>query len=256
MPSIKRGMMGAAGGVEAGTGAVKFDGSTYLERGGDLTGNSDGDYCSFSFWFRYDADDNDSRGSTIYETDGNHFKFVNSSNGVQVEGREDSPSYRVVDTGFGSGSMHNDTTNWHHVCGTVDGTTAGNNNFFVDDSASTIYRYGRLDGGDIDFTQANHTIGASEGGSPAITMSIWEFWVAIGVNLQMNTTSNRRKFINADLTPVDLGSDGSTPTGTAPIIYLSGTPDEFIVNKGTGGNFSVTAGALIDINPPTEANAA
>ena len=69
----------------------------------------------------------------------------------------------------------------------------------------------------------------------------------------MGTTSNRRKFINADLTPVDLGANGQTPTGTSPTIYMTGTPTEFLNNLGTGGNFSVAQGALVDVNPPTTA---
>ena len=39
--------------------------------------------------------------------------------------------------------------------------------------------------------------------------------------MDFTTTSNRRKFIDASGNPEDLGSDGSTPTGTAPEIYLA-----------------------------------
>lgn len=58
-------------------------------------------------------------------------------------------------------------------------------------------------------------------------------------------TATRRKFINADLMPVDLGADGSTPTGTQPMIFLSGDADAFVVNKGSE-EFTLVNGPLTD----------
>lgn len=40
--------------------------------------------------------------------------------------------------------------------------------------------------------------------------------------------------------PVDLGADGSTPTGTAPGVYLTGGAATFATNLGTAGSFAVT----------------
>jgi hypothetical protein len=56
----------------------------------------------------------------------------------------------------------------------------------------------------------------------------------------LSVTANRRKFINADLTPVDLGNDGSGPFGTQPPLFLtvrpgSSNPDDFLINNGSGG---------------------
>ena len=41
------------------------------------------------------------------------------------------------------------------------------------------------------------------------------------------------------------GTDGSTPTGTAPLVFLSGPAANYATNKGTGTGFT-TAGALTD----------
>jgi hypothetical protein len=43
--------------------------------------------------------------------------------------------------------------------------------------------------------------------------------------------------------PVSLGSDGSTPSGSQPIVYYK-SPFASLVNLGSGGDFSVTAGTL------------
>ncbi len=81
-----------------------------------------------------------------------------------------------------------------------------------------------------------------------------DFWVASGQYLDITTAPNIAKFISGGK-PVDLGADGSTPTGTAPPIFLRRAPSAaastFATNLGTGGTFSIgsgttTTGALID----------
>ena len=57
--------------------------------------------------------------------------------------------------------------------------------------------------------------------------------------------ANRRKFIDVDGKPVDLGSDGSTPTGTVPLMFFSGPTDDWHINKGSVGGFTET-GAFTD----------
>jgi len=253
-----RALVGAAAGLStrATTGAVQFDGSTHLERGADLTGNANSDFCTFSFWGRYDDDDNDDNDTHIFSTAALRFRIRNSANGVNVEAKHTSPAFGSADCQYGSSGMHTENEKWHHYCGTVDTNANSNCNFFVDDVKDVNYAQDADGSYTIGFVQSNHAIGGKPGSSAnKIKMSIYEYWIGIGVNLQMDTTSNRRKFINADLTPVSLGSDGSTPTGTAPLIYMSGGPSEFVTNKGSGGNFSVTSGALIDVGPPIKANA-
>ena len=60
--------------------------------------------------------------------------------------------------------------------------------------------------------------------------------------IDFSTEANRRKFATAGGKPVDVGTDGSTPTGGQPIIYLSVRPGDaaadFVTNRGTGGNFT------------------
>jgi len=62
--------------------------------------------------------------------------------------------------------------------------------------------------------------------------------------VDLSVTANRRKFINADLSPVDLGNTGANPFGTSPAIYLSirpgGVATDILINRGAG-NPTVTA---------------
>lgn len=63
----------------------------------------------------------------------------------------------------------------------------------------------------------------------------------------LSITSNLNKFINPDLSPVDLGGDGSGPLGSSPPIFLtvrpSGLAPDFLTNNGAGGSFTF-AGTL------------
>ena len=50
--------------------------------------------------------------------------------------------------------------------------------------------------------------------------------------IDLTVLSNRQKFYNSG--PVDLGSDGTTPTGTTPMNYFSGPFWQFPKNRGDG----------------------
>ena len=52
------------------------------------------------------------------------------------------------------------------------------------------------------------------------------------------STSDRRKFSTTDNKPVDLGSNGSTPTGHAPTIYLTGNASQWPNNAAGTGSFN------------------
>tara|TARA_Y100000310_G_scaffold167086_1_gene166802 strand:- start:304 stop:1068 length:765 start_codon:yes stop_codon:yes gene_type:complete len=240
-----------SGGAAAATGAVRFDGSTYMERGADLNGNADSTVASYSFWYRYDDDQNDNDTTNIFECDSNKFKFVNAAGGIAIEGRRASPSTRPLDVKISTD--HNDTTNWHHACGNLSTVAAASCALFVDDALSEAYLFGDFDSNTIDFTQTDHTFGAKQNGIDPVVMSFYDFWLDLGVWTDMENVTNRRKFIDGSGAPVDIGADGSTPTGSAPIVCFRGGAATFGTNVGTGGAFSVSAGALIETGAPTVA---
>ena len=88
-----------------------------------------------------------------------------------------------------------------------------------------------------------------DGSNNFVGMSMADLWIAPGVSLLDNNgyipEATRRKFISANGKPVDLGSDCSAPTGTAPAVCFSGDATTFGTNKGTGGTFTLT-GTLTD----------
>jgi hypothetical protein len=73
---------------------------------------------------------------------------------------------------------------------------------------------------------------------------IAELYFAHGQYLDFDTESNRRKFRDATGKPVSLGSNGSTPTGSTPLLYFhlddGETANNFATNRAGGSNFSVS----------------
>ena len=244
MPNVRRSMMAAAGSGASGPDAVNFNGSTWLSRGADMTGLSSSDYWTFSFWYKFDS----TTDSKVYENRSETVKFANTYL-WQIEADDTiNDGYEGLDT---------DLTKWHHTCGMVNSASAENTNYYRDDALiSPLYQLGTRDGTNISVSSIDHFFFTQGGPSRGAYFqgSIYEFWMDWGQNIDLTNTTTRRKFINADLTPVDLGSDGATPTGTAPTVYFTGGPSDFATNLGTGGAFSVGAGSLVAAVGPTVAN--
>jgi hypothetical protein len=97
---------------------------------------------------------------------------------------------------------------------------------------------------------ADHTFNLNGAGTAAghggAIADVWSANTPAFVDLSV--AANRRKFIHADLSPVDLGATGMGPTGTQPPVFLTvpagGVPSDFRTNYGTGGAFSGTFSTL------------
>lgn len=65
----------------------------------------------------------------------------------------------------------------------------------------------------------------------------------------LSVEATRRKFIMADGRPASLGTNGATPFGFSPAVFVTGVSDLFATNRGyLGGYFTVTNGPLIDVS--------
>ena len=97
--------------------------------------------------------------------------------------------------------------------------------------------------GNVDWTNTNWTMGATAGagGGNKIFADVGDFYLDDNF-FDISVLANERKFIDAAGKPVDLGEDGSGPTGAAPLVYFSKRDGEaasaFATNKGTGGGFT------------------
>jgi hypothetical protein len=238
---------------------VQFDGSNdYLTRGADLSGNANSKLVTGAFWFRANSATIGGNqniffsGADLLGTYG--FSLYRSgSEEIGVTGRDASGNSDLVVLS----SAYADTS-WHHCMFSFDMSDTGKRHLYIDDSSDlnvTTYTNDTLD-----FTQSEHYVGAANAfGSPfgLFAGDLADFWLDFGTYIDLSVASNRRKFVGASAaSSVDLGSDGSNPTGAAPIVFLSGAVGSWHTNDGDGGGFTEN-GALsaASADPPDYAAA-
>jgi hypothetical protein len=241
---VRRAAAATGGGGGGGGGyianAVNFDGANdYLTRGADLTGQANSNFALVSFWFNMNGSNGvqqrmfgDNGGPNIHLNRDVNNKFV----AIFINSAQTLNTWALVTT-----PQYSTTVNpgWHHVLISIDGGT-GRRQIYIDDAVPALTT-STINAGNIGWNQAGITdwaIGAVTNGSQKSIMDIAEFYINSAASLDLSVETNRRKFIDASGKPVDLGSDGSTPTGTSPILFLSGPTVGWHTNKGTGGGFT------------------
>jgi len=222
------------------TTASDYDGANdYASRGADLTGATDADKGIVAMWFRLDGGDGTKR--TFY---------LNGNSRVRLALLPDN-TIRVVLTDTGgvdlavivSSSTFTASATWRWVALSWDTSSATTTENFVQ-----LYVNDTQEAVDSDVannpaasSSTDHAVGAVPGGSNKYNGCLSEVFLHFGGSLDLSVEANRRKFIDSNGKPVDLGSDGSTPLGVTPLVYApDGDPSD---NKGSGGNFTIT-GAL------------
>ena len=214
-----------------------FDGSNdYLSKSDDLTGLSTGKVFTCSFFFR------------ITNTGTSNLRIMNSesSGGQFVIARGGSSADKKFHfRGFNSSGseicsvncnkIFEDSAQWHHIMCSVDLANSAAHLFVdgADDKASSP----TLTNDNIDWVNGGWFIGSDENGNNKFHGDIAElYWTNEFIDL--SSASNRLKFLTASGEPANLGADGSTPTGTQPLIYLANATATFQNNLGSGGNFT------------------
>lgn len=201
----------------------------YYQRGAALTGAT-GTYtqCLVSFWHKVDP----SEGRSVARSDGSGFF------NISIAPQDDrAVVIDLYDAGFNGDTViapyeFGEEAEWVHVLVAYDYNTHANTRVAVNGELKVV-------GGGY-FNAAPPTLAGEDnfkiGG---LVGSIAHLYVAFGQWLDLSDPANIAKFY-ADGLPVDLGADGSAPTGTAPTIYTRGGRGDFSDNLGSGGDFSLT----------------
>lgn len=150
---------------------------------------------------------------------------------------------------------------WHHLCVSIDtGFSAGNKliSAAVDRAAASVTVVADVSAAfNIGYASA---VDWFFGGVPAYiqpsALECAEVWVSFVDYFDWSSATNLDKFMTAGGKPIDLGADGSAPTGIAPIIYLhldnNEAPANFALNAGSGGNFTVTGALATAATSPSD----
>jgi hypothetical protein len=212
---------------------IHFDGSSWQKRGGALTSIANSKSLTFSVWFR---------SSTI----GDYGRILSSpalmSGGLSINFNVDGTlSIKAQDsTGTDTINTYVDTVvedgQWHHVVASFDGA-AGIWGLYLD-GISTGVTY-TLPNTNSKFIMSDWGIGVDpQNNWSPFNGDMADLWVDFGTYIDLSNPANRAKFYSGGA--VNLGADGSLPTGTAPEIFVSGALAGWGTNKGTGGGFTAT----------------
>lgn len=240
--------------VDSSKGAT-FDGTTdYLTRGAGLTGAADSKLLTFSGWFKWDGAVEGGRVVASVTTVGGatqrtrvHFDSTPGSNRFSVSGYN-AAGAQILAAGAAQIPV---AGRWCHYLFSADLSNAAKRHLYIDDVSDV--NVGTHTNDTIDFTMADWGVGALPDGSIKLDGDLADVWFMPGVYIDFSVEANRRKFIDSMLRPVGLGADGSLPTGTPPLIFLSGEIAAWHTNKGTGGGFTVH-GALAEASFVTGVN--
>lgn len=232
-----------------------FDGSAaYLTRGAGLTGAANANTLLLSFWFRCDGSDGQTQlilqgqysSSSIFSL------YKDGANHIEITAATTTPTTVLT---LVSTTSYTTSGTWHHCLASW---------------SATSYAYIYID--DVDVTNAGSRINLVTSASYASATNwivgrnqnistqyfngcLAEFYCAPGQALDISSSANRLKFRTATGVPVPLGSDGSTPTGVAPLIYQKLVPGDaastFATNAGSGGNFTMNGSLSVASSSPS-----
>tara|TARA_R100000234_G_C5002175_1_gene180834 strand:- start:104 stop:4132 length:4029 start_codon:yes stop_codon:yes gene_type:complete len=223
--------------------SAHFDGSNdYLTRGSNLTGLSDGTQATFSAWFRKTSGDSANR--NFFTDSGGHVNFkLQSDNKIRFH-LHNSSAAELVDMQSTNAIIADGL--WHHVMFSAN-TSSNTSHLYVD--GVDVKDLQNSQTGTIDYTsRGNFSVGGTTSGGNKWFGDLGEVYFT-NEFVDLSQASNRLKFLTSDAKPANLGSDGSTPTGTQAILYLANAFGTFQNNLGSGGNFTengeLTVGAGI-----------
>lgn len=229
---------------------VRFDDVDSLQRGSDFTSNVDGKKGIFSFFIKMYVDD---LNLNFFRTNNARFQIGTlDTNEINLLAR-DTSSNTVFSVQTAAGTILA-ANGWMHVLASWDVSSGVNDVQLYLDDAEAADNLTKNSNNDIDYTDTTHQFRGITGNDG---FEIAEFYYNNAEYLDITLEANRRKFITADGKPVNLGNNGSLPTGSAPIVYLSlqsNTVNDFVENNGYGGDFAVSAGTLTEAttNPKVE----
>jgi len=123
-----------------------------------------------------------------------------------------------------------DDGNWHHIAWAAR-TSDGQRRVYFD-GAMVINNAAGPTGVNLDLASSTYNFP----GATTVDVDFSAIWMGTQF-VDLSVGANLAKFISGGL-PVDLGTDGSTPTGVSPEIYLP--TGDTRVNNGSGGNGTMT----------------
>jgi hypothetical protein len=212
----------------------------YFNRGAAFTSIADSKTGIISFWVKWGAA-SDAQFNPILYGDSNNRIYKSSDDKLYVDFVNGSAAVSLQGV-----STWTSASGWTHVIMAWDSSDINKSKTYVngssDANAGTQANVNILYTGVTDWG-----VMALAGGALPVSCCISELYFAAGQWLDLTNSTNVQKFRTSGGKPVNLGTDGSTPTGSAPTLYMhvyDGT------NAGSGGNLTLHNGALSGCTAP------
>lgn len=228
--------------------SVDYNGSSaYSHRNGGWTSATDTSSGIFSVWVRIDA--GDGTGRYLFASDSRHFSLqLNGSNKWSFKISAVNGETKLQGT---HSPLWTASSTWLHIYMSWDVNKAEDNKDFVfkiNGTENTPYNLSD----NADAITVNHTTADFDLMGQSASNDPWNGCVAEWfLDIDAAYSTDETKFRGADGKPVDLGLDGSGPSGSQPLAYFSVREDEdeddFLVNKGFGGNIVMEDGGPLVI---------
>ena len=238
------GQIGAYEGSEYIANAIHFGGPK-LTRTSALANVSDGKVFTFSAWFNLQS----INGNTllgISKTGQSGSRCLQILIDTQDHPRilaGDGAGNTYIDA-QGSGTFNQTLGGWHHFFFTCDLTDITKRFLYMDGVLDNFVTWNVYANNPIKFTGDKPDVGYDEFGGSLLVGCLAELWFGPG-----QYSTNVAGFISGG-EPINLGSTGATPTGTAPALYLNQAYSTFQTDQsGNANNFTVTGGSLTDCAP-------
>ena len=228
--------------------AVTFDGSNNYMKHTSSSGWADTKQFTISIWFRasslhdgflFDIGD-------VSITTSSHL-YLESDGGIILGFKDGDNSYNQKHTITSSDSAKYAANTWYHLLASVRTNSSATAYFYKNDTVSDGTWSDHFNS-NIDWTRNQYSIGSKINEGNKFNGDLGPIWID-NTYLDITVESNRRKFISASGTPVDLGSDGSIPTGSQPKVYIRGEASVWNSadnNKGSTSDYSEIGGTITD----------
>lgn len=140
---------------------------------------------------------------------------------------------------------------WNHLLVSVDLSSTAKRWIYLNSVADSSPTWTTYTSSNMGWTHSSdaHGIAANPFGVSIYGGCLSEVYLNVGQYLDFSVSGNRAKFTDGTH-PVDLGSTGSTPTGTQPQLYLKDPYTTAGNNSGTMGNFTINNGPLTSCTSP------
>ena len=223
------------------TGGATFS-SDSLSIGANLTGLSDGKTGTLSVFVKFNGGDGSTQAIVCTNSTVSASRFSiykNLSNQIVLRGRNAAST--IILNAFTSGTLLADGE-WHHILASWD-LASGVAKLYID-NVSDVDAGSTITNDNIDYTTGDLFIGSDSTGTDVLNADLCDLWFD-DQYIDIAVTANRRKFVTPDGRPRWLGTTGTNPTGSQPLLLCSipyGSTDAspFVTNAGTGGGFTLS----------------